>query len=250
MDGLANKTKKKSQGLLNIDVKDILPLPVRAVIDTARGVKTPITNKDLTQENINQLDEYIQKTRELRGQTIPDKNVPYFDTGAGYVNYDLINQMGLGRRDWNFTDDAAVHNTLGQFNYKTLPNGNILVTDRYDYYNDNPGMLSKEQAATSRYAGMNPFKKAGLLAYETIKPGLNEAYANQGVINDLKQGLLSFPSRAANAFLGENPRDVSIEFKPSKKLKTKEQIRPASYDTDKLFETGYVSSELEKKFGK
>jgi hypothetical protein len=250
MDGLENKTKKKLQGLLNIDVKDILPLPVRAVIDTARGVKTPITNKDLTQENINQLDEYIQKTRELRGQTIPNKNIPYFDTGAGYVNYDLINQMGLGRRDWNFTDDAAVHNTLGQFNYKTLPNGNILVTDRYDYYNDNPGMLSKEQAATSRYAGMNPFKKVGLLAYETIKPGLNDAYANQGVINDLKQGLLSFPSRAANAFLGENPRDVSIEFKPSKKLKTKEEIRPTLYDADKLFETDYISQQLLKQLSK
>ena len=235
MDGLLDKTKKKAKGLLDVVTTNVAPLQVRTLLGTIAGNQEPITAKTLTQDEINQLDDVIQRTRELRGQTIPEKNIPVFNQGKGFVNYDLMNDAGIVNSDLSLLPSAAIRNTLGQFRYETLPNGNIRVVDRYDFLNDKfPGM-SAEQANSARYENLNPFQKIGLLASETWSGD---------------RGMATLPSRFGNAFVGANGRDVNIEFKPSKKLRTKEEIRPSSYDTEEIFRTGYVSPELEKKFGK
>lgn len=228
---MADEIKKGKERLIK-GLLSYLPLQDRTLIETLRGDTSPITAQSIGPEYLNQLNDIIEKTRDVRALSVEGKNQERFNKGAGYVNYDLYDQAGMPISDFNMAPSGGVRNTLGQFSYETLPNGNVRVKDRYDFLNDRfPGM-SLSQSQTSRYANMNPMAKALLVGKETFQPG----------------GWDSLPSRFGNAFIGDRGRDVNIEFKPRQPLKTKQQIRPDSDDIEKAFEAAVISPDEEKKF--
>jgi hypothetical protein len=76
-------------------------------------------------------------------------------TTPGYVDYNTYNKKtGLGSINSSpgfhsvFSDTGKVLTTLGQFNYSILPNGDVQVTDTYDF---NP-MLLDDQGQESKRA--------------------------------------------------------------------------------------------------
>ena len=228
---MADYRKSLVKALLNYvelpakQMASVSPLQLRAMASTLMGNKNDITQKDFTNYDMDQLENTINATRNIRaGQK--DVNTKRFNQGAGYVDYDLMNQAGMDHSDYSLLPSAGIHNTLGQFTYKTLPNGNIQVSDEYDFLNDNPGILTKNQANSERYKNLNTLQKIGLLAKETINP-----YDEKGmkIVEDhtfgqFGQGVTTFPSRFGNAFIGDNGRNVNITFKPKHPLLTQEQI--------------------------
>ena len=185
-----------------------IPLQDRTLAESMFGYNAPINAKNLSQDQINQLYRTILETRNYRASSVPDKYRGTFDQGGGIVTYPMYNAIGQGFQDYNMLPEAAIHNTLGQFSYKTLPNGNIQVTDNYDFFNDKVAGLTDAQSKTSRYEKMNPVEKAWTVTKETFQP----------------DGLNTFASRFGNAYVGKNTRPVNIEFKPPTPLLSKEQI--------------------------
>ena len=230
-------------------VSQLTPWQARTMASTLMGDKSPITEKNIRPYDIAQIEDVINATREQRAARNLDESKQRFNQGSGYVNYDLMNEAGMGHSDFSMLPSAGVHNTLGQFTYKTLPNGDIQVQDTYDFLNDNPGNLTTRQADTARYKNLNTLEKLYLLGKETINP-----YDEQGMkiidsdspFGQIGQGFSSLASRFGNAFIGDKGRDVNITFHPKKPLLTQEQIFENNPEIQQRYYENYPEQRVRK----
>jgi hypothetical protein len=203
---------------------DVLPLQVRTLLEAANGINTPITEKTIGAENNQRVAEAILASRAYKQSLLDLKRdnalnnwqstdykryfpneeaIKLFKSGAGAVGYDDYYNAGQGKSDWNMLPSGSIRNTLGQFRYTTDKNGNVNVTDKYDFQNDTIDGLPKQVANSKRYEGMSTPEKWATLAKETV-------YMPQ-VGFDPILGLKSVPSRFGNAFVGtKNARKVNI----------------------------------------
>ena len=202
------KDKKKSSAAalieLEIDPAFRVPTNVKTFVDSVLlNKKDNITNenfsnselktvKDLIVESANNKNIYTESLENpfnpLKyipgGKKLLSKRKEVFDefkkgdfTTPGYVDYNTYNKKtGLGSIkssigfQSNFSDIGRVLTTLGQFKYNILPNGDVQVTDTYDFnplFLDDQGQESKGANAFSNTelsllsGGYYPLRKLG-----------------------------------------------------------------------------------------
>lgn len=115
-----------------------LPLPTNARVyieSVVDGKKDPITGENFTERELGVI-------RDLVAASVQSPATP------GYVNYgtyakDIPSAAHVGGMRWQksadasplslFTPDGRVATTLGQFNYQLTDDGDIEVTDNYDF---------------------------------------------------------------------------------------------------------------------
>ena len=220
-------------GLLNL-----LPLQVRTLLQASSGDRSDITEKTLDDAERKRVADAILASRtykkgllELQGENklndqqakeykkyfpTPDA-VKSFNAGSGAVGYDDYYNAGQGKSDWNIFPSGGIRNTLGQFRYNTDKNGNVTVTDKYDFAGDMIQGMPKSVGYTDRYNNMTPMQKAAMVAKETfVMPEIGFS----PII-----GVKSLPSRYGNAFVGaHNTKNVNI------KLPSTYQFNPSDED--------------------
>lgn len=218
------KSKPNNTGLMN-NVLEMFPLQIRTLGETVLGNNTPITENNLTDSELSKLADAIRASRTYKSTLLdlnknnmlnewqkeeykhffPDKKaVDYFNSGNGSVQYDDYYNSNQGKSDWNLMPSGAIRNTLGKFTYNTDSNGNISVKDRYDFTGDKVEGLPNEVANTRRYESMSTPEKLATLIRETVympKVGFDPIL-----------GLKSLPSRAGNAIIGNEGRDINISL--------------------------------------
>ena len=212
--------------------KKILPASIRTFVDTLGGERAPITEKDFSPEELQQVRDAIKNSRQrqmplierkqevLKTATDPKvkealKKSMKIDQSAGYKDYNNGRQGERIAQDFNMGPSAAMRNTLGRFSYEKTPDGRLIAKDTYDFKDD----LVKEAGVrpTSDYEKMGTLGKIGTLAADTVIPG--------------RGGIPTLPSRIGSAFIGKNGRPVNIDlgkadFKKGGKVKAKSMSKP------------------------
>jgi hypothetical protein len=202
-------------GFLNSVYRNVVPAHLRTFGETLMGDRTPITEKNFTPSELDQMRNAImtsRKDREITNARVFDNDVKKaFKSGASDKELMAIMQKGPSqkidqsvgyqhypggdievRRDTDFGHDASIRSTLGRFAYSKDANGNLIATDNYKFTND----LPRETRPTSDYAGMNTPEKLWTLAKDTAQMG----------------GLETLPSRVGNAFIGADGRPVNVNL--------------------------------------
>jgi hypothetical protein len=209
-----------------------LPASVRTFIDTVGGERSPITEKNFTPEELQQVRDTIKNSRQrqmprierakefLREDTSPKmqeilKKKMQIDQTAGYQDYGMGKQGERVEQDFNMGSSGAMRNTLGKFKYEKTPDGRLIAKDTYDFKDD----LVKEAGVrpSADYEKMSTLGKIGTLAADTVIPG--------------RGGPTTLPSRIGSAFVGKNGRPVEIDlgkadFKKGGRVKAKTIAKP------------------------
>lgn len=161
-------------------VRAIVPAQIRTFVETLRGKRDPITEKDFTERELKQVRDAILAARKVS----PNKAVDYPDYGK---------RGNLVRSDLDIGHGSAMRNTLGRFNYEKTPEGRLVAKDTYDFEDD---LVGKEEVPRTRdYAGLSTAEKIGKLAADTLRAGVT-----------------TLPSRVGSAFIGANGRPVRIDL--------------------------------------
>ena len=191
----------------------ILPSQVRTFVDTLSGDTSPITEKNFSASELQQMRDAIDRsrTRQEKQYLVKDPSSketrfisavkagkrPY-DQSVDYGDYgDDAMRQKRGFRDYSPLPADAVRNTLGRFSYEKTPEGRLIVKDSYDFKDD----MVKENPSIPRskdYEGMSTLKKVGKVAADSLDP---------------KMGMLStLPSRVGSAFIGAKSRPVRVDL--------------------------------------
>lgn len=213
--------------------KKILPASIRTFVDTLGGERSPITEKDFTPEELQQVRDAIKNSRQRQvgkrfEQEAPGKPLKQtYDQTAGYQDYGMGERGKRTEHDFNLGSSGAMRNTLGRFSYEKTPDGRLIAKDTYDFKDD----LVKEAGVrpTSDYEKMSTLGKIGTLAADTVLPW--------------KGGIPTLPSRIGSAFIGKNGRPVKIDlgkadFKKGGKVKAKSMSKPKTSKTSKASSRG------------
>ena len=202
-------------GLLNSVYRKVVPAHLRTFGETLMGDRTPITEKNFTPSELDQMRNAImssRKDREAMNQRMFANTIDKeFKSGASDKELMAIMKQGPSqkidqsvgyqhypggdvevRRDTDFGHDASIRSTLGRFAYNKDANGNLIATDNYKFTND----LPDQTRPTSDYAGMSTPEKLWTLAKDTAQMG----------------GLETLPSRVGNAFIGADGRPVNVNL--------------------------------------
>jgi hypothetical protein len=199
-------------GFLQNAYRSIVPAHLRTFGETLLGDRSPITEKNFTPEELAQMREVIdlsrqermkenktafdQKLLQMYRDKAPNKEIdaylragvsPQLDQTVGYQHYPN------DPSDWTLGSSGAIRNTLGKFAYKKDPEGNLIATDLYKFRDD----LPKETRPTADYEGMTAAEKLGTIAKDSAVAG----------------GFWGIPSRIGNAFLGNTEgRPVEVNL--------------------------------------
>ena len=199
-------------GLLQNAFRAFVPSQVRTFVGTLAGDESPITEKNFSGDELDQMRKAIMSSRQDRtamnarlhheamqnAPTAKERRELFnrgpskeLDQTVGYQHYpgsptDLIS-------DFSLSSDAAIRNTLGRFAYEKTPEGNLVAKDLYKFRGDQ----SDKTRPTSDYADMGTAAKLWTLTKDTFGDA----------------GLQTLPSRTGNAFLGNKPgRPVNVNL--------------------------------------
>jgi hypothetical protein len=199
-------------GLLQKALRVFVPAQVRTFVGTLAGDESPITEKNFSGDELDQMRKAIMSSRQDRtamnarlhheamqnAPTAKERRELFnrgpskeLDQTVGYQHYpgsptDLIS-------DFSLSSDAAIRNTLGRFAYEKTPEGNLVAKDLYKFRGDQ----SDKTRPTSDYADMGTAAKLWTLTKDTFGDA----------------GLQTLPSRTGNAFLGNKPgRPVNVNL--------------------------------------
>jgi hypothetical protein len=179
--------------------RKVVPAQIRTFVETLAGKKDPITEKDFTDKELEQMRAAVRyaQTKPSRTQAYNEgkKQYEYVQPRRDVVGYD---DYGLGksvaRKDWNVLPEAAARNTLGQFRFQKTPDGRTVAIDKYDFEDD---LVNKGERSSAEYAKMSTAEKLAALAKDTVtRP----------------RGIGTLPSRVGSAFIGKEGRPVSIDL--------------------------------------
>lgn len=165
-------------------LRNFVPMDARLFGTTLLGNREPITEKDLTQEELAGIQAVIEQSQK-RGSK---GDVQYKDYSAF---------TGRNARP-EFNPQIATKTALGRFNYTQNPDGSYTVTDRYDFFNP------ERQQAIEEYQQMTPVKRALTVAGRTLAD------------NPMKWPT-NLASELGNAYIGNEGRDVNINL-PRKEI--------------------------------
>lgn len=199
-------------GLLQNAFRAFVPAQVRTFVGTLAGDESPITEKNFSADELEQMRKAIMSSRQDRTamnarlhheaiQKAPTANErrelfnrgpsKELDQTVGYQHYPGI-PTGL-RDDLSLSSDSAIRNTLGRFAYNKDANGNLIATDLYKFKDD----LIGTARPSSDYADMGFMGKLLTLGKDTFTGA----------------GIDTLPSRVGSAYLGNKPgRPVTVNL--------------------------------------
>ena len=214
-----------------------VPAQIRTFADTLMGDNTPITEKNFTPEELQQIKSSIanSRARQVGKNFIKEEGKPLrqnYDQTVGYQDYGSGERGKRVENDFNLGGSGAIRNTLGKFAYEKTPDGRLIAKDSYDFKND----LVKEAGArpSADYEKMSTLEKLGTIAKDTVTT---------------KGGLTSIPSRIGSAFIGKNGRPVNIDlgeadFKKGGRVKATPKVSKASSRGDGCAQRGKTRGKL------
>ena len=164
------------------------PAQVRTFASTLAGNRDPITEKDFSESELNQVRDAIKRSRKRGSKS---QTVDYVDYGDDkYRQQHVIKDFSV------FPEDAA-RNTLGRFKYEKTPEGRLVATDSYDFKDDlvdkNPKIPKSKD-----YEGLSALGKAAKLAKDSFNPEMG--------------ALRTLPSRIGSAYIGKASRPVRLDL--------------------------------------
>jgi hypothetical protein len=127
------------------------PTNARTLLETAQGVRSPITENNFLPEELNALRELIM----LKGGD------------AGNIQYEDYRK--LGKPVTLITPLGNVQTTLGRFRYARDVNGNLIIQDTYDFNPPQEGAVQEQR--TSDYGALGPYGLIRDYAGQKIPPG-------------------------------------------------------------------------------
>jgi hypothetical protein len=195
-------TQKKVKKLSGAEGSFVLPAQVRTFVDTVAGKRDPITEKNFSKHELQQMRDAIARSRARQSGFIEhEKNKgreAYYDETVDYKDYgDDRKRQQHTTRDYSPLPSDAARNTLGRFRYAKTPEGRLIATDSYDFKDDlvdkNPNIPRSKD-----YEKLGTLEKIGKLAADTFASD--------------KGGLSTLPSRAGSAFVGAASRPVRLDL--------------------------------------
>ena len=222
-----------------------LPAQVRTFMETIKGKKDKITEKDFTKKEIDLIKKAIKQSRtrgrkvqyyDDDGEVFRDRNNKAREKNKGSVQYKdypsaktITEPMSriyepLGRGDYNLGNSGAIRNTLGRFSYEKTPEGRLIARDNYDFKDD---LVKEEGVRPSKgYEKMGTLGKIGTIAKDTLFPRPDSYMPNPF------KGVSTLPSRVGSAFIGDKGRPVELDlgeapenFKKGGKVKRKLKVK-------------------------
>lgn len=206
---MAKKIKKFS----GAEGSYVLPAQVRTFVETLRGKRDPITEKDFSPDELQQMRDAIARSRERQEKATyigdpqkPGKFVKAADIGkmvydetVDYGDYrkDKTKNRAEAYRDFSVLPGDAARNTLGRFRYQKTPEGRLVALDSYDFKDDLAAALP-DIPRSKDYESLTTAEKLQKLAMDTL--------------DKKKGGLRTLPSRAGNAFIGAASRPVRVDL--------------------------------------
>jgi hypothetical protein len=211
----------------------VLPAQVRTFAETLAGNRDPITEKNFSKEETQQMREAIARSRarQEKNTLVQDPDNPKkfvkaasigklkYDETVDYGDYGADSQrQSASIKDYSPLPSDAARNTLGRFKYGKTPEGRLIATDSYDFKDDlvdrNPNIPRSKD-----YEKLSTFEKLGKLAKDTVASD--------------KGGFSTLPSRVGSAFVGAASRPVRVDlgeapFKKGGKVSAKPPSRTAS----------------------
>lgn len=201
-----------------------VPAQIRTFVGTVAGKRDPITEKDFSKAELEQMRAAIMRSRARD----PKKQV------VNYRDYgDDQRRQEHTLRDFSVFPSDAARNTLGRFRYEKTPEGRLVAIDKYDFKDDlvdkNPNIPRSKD-----YEGLTAMQKAVKLAKDTLNPKMG--------------GYTTLPSRIGSAYIGETARPVRVDlgeapFKKGGKVKTT-KISSASKRGDGIAKRGKTKGRM------
>jgi hypothetical protein len=185
------------------------PAQVRTFLETIKGKKGKITEKDFSKEELEQIKQAIINARDPK------------DT-KGFVDYDAYTtNRGMG--DFDAGKSGAIRNTLGRFEYEKTPDKRLIAKDIYDFKDD---LVKEAKVRPSANYPKNTAGKIATVVADTLFPTKNDGVFDY--IPDPIKGVRTLPSRIGSAFIGADGRPVQIDlgeapFKRGGKVITKKR---------------------------
>ena len=182
-----------------------VPAQQRTFLTTLAGSKRPITEKNLTEEELAQLKSAADKAKKA---------------GRSYITYDDYPNELLINKVEQFSKEQAMPQTVGRANLRE-EKGRTKVSDIYDFYNSVRAPEVKRYKDIEKKEGKSGVAKAvAEEAYEDYK----KVREKEGIKEGLKAALNKLPSRIGNAFIGEDGRPVEIAMRRGGRVK-EERVR-------------------------
>jgi hypothetical protein len=180
----------------------VLPAQVRTFAETVAGNRDPITEKNFSKAEKQQMRDAIARSRDRQSQLVEFEKSKgrkgYYDETVDYKDYgaDKLRQMDA-KRDYSPLPGDAARNTLGRFKYEKTPEGRLVATDSYDFKDD---LVDKNSniPRSKDYEKLSTFEKLGKLAKDTVASD--------------KGGFTTLPSRVGSAFVGAASRPVRVDL--------------------------------------
>ena len=200
-----------------------LPAQVRTFLETVRGKKSKITEKDFTKKEIDLIKKAIMSAEYRDKKRVPKKGIKT-QGSVDYKDY-TTDRADTAIADFNLGKSGAVRNTLGRFNYKKTPDGRLVATDTYDFKDD---LVKESKVRPSADYPKSTVGKIAAVAADTLFPTKGDGGFDY-VPNPIK-GIQTLPSRIGSAFVGADGRPVEIDlgdspFKRGGKVKRKLKVK-------------------------
>lgn len=194
--------RKKAKKFSGAEGSYILPAQVRTFAETVAGKRDPITEKNFSAAELQQMRDAIARSRARQASAVEyqkskgreglyDETVDYSDYGE-----DRKRQKN-SLLDFSPLPGEAARNTLGRFRYQKTPEGRLVALDSYDFKDDLADKLPGIPRSKD-YEQLSTLQKLGKLAADTF---------------DTKTGgIRTLPSRAGSAFVGAASRPVRVDL--------------------------------------
>ena len=195
-------TQKKVKKFSGAEGSFVLPAQVRTFVDTLAGKRDPITEKNFSKNELQQMRDAIARSRARQAGYVEHQKSKgrdaYYDETVDYKDYgDNRKRQQHTARDYSPLPADAARNTLGRFRYEKTPEGRLIATDSYDFKDDlvdkNPNIPRSKD-----YEKLSTLGKIGKLAADTVASD--------------KGGFSTLPSRAGSAFVGAASRPVRLDL--------------------------------------
>lgn len=179
-----------------------VPAHKRTFLTTLAGSRRPITEKNFTKEELDELKSAADKAKKA---------------GRNYITYeDYPNELLINKVE-QFSKEQAMPQTIGRANLKK-DKDKTLVSDIYDFYNSVRAKEVKKYQNIKEKEGKTGVAKAvAKEAIEDFKKGKEAGGIKEGFTAAINR----LPSRIGNAFIGEDGRPVEIRMRKGGAVKDK-----------------------------
>ena len=204
--------------------KKAVPAHIRTFVETLAGKKDPITEKDFTAEELEQIRSAVRSAQ--ANPTIRHSKKDPQGTPLNVVGYDDYGG-NRNRRDLDISSESAARNTLGRFRFQKTPDGRTIAIDTYDFADD---LANRGMRPSAEYEKMSALEKAAVITKDTLQ--------NRGGI----AGYKTLPSRIGSAFIGKEGRPVSIDL--GEGLKKGGKVKANSHRGDGIAQRGKTKGRM------